>query len=165
MGGSRSRSWRAWGVELVFLARVLKWFAPKHRSKPGPCAADARRPHSPRAEQGSRFLPGSVGSRQASQAGGFAPGLAAKESHLRRPLASAELNPHLERAPPPQFPAPALSLWVRNGRRQGSCQGSTSKQCLLACTYLGELFAVTSHVLPPRKTMSSHRSTLFFFSI
>lgn len=47
VGGRRSRSWRVWGVELVFRTRVLKRFAPKHRSKLGGVAADSRRPHSP----------------------------------------------------------------------------------------------------------------------
>lgn len=47
VGGRRSRSWRVWGVELVFRTRVLERFAPKHRSKLGGVAADSRRPHSP----------------------------------------------------------------------------------------------------------------------
>ena len=39
----------------------------------------------------------------------------------------------------------------------------TSKQCFLPFTYPGELFAVTSNFLPPKKTMSSHLATFFFF--
>jgi hypothetical protein len=39
---------------------------------------------------GITFCQSPWGSRQASQAGGFAPGRAASKSHLRRPLAGAD---------------------------------------------------------------------------
>ena len=99
------------------LTRVLQ-----HRTKPGPAAADSRRPQSPREALGRRFLPASARVTSGFPSGRFAPRLAANESHLRRPLADAELNPHLEPAPP-QFPLQALSHGARGaappwGRRQ-----------------------------------------------
>lgn len=51
------------------------------------------------------------------------PGLAAKESHLWRPLASAELNPHLDRAPP-QAPSQSPFLTrLKWGERLGPSLG------------------------------------------
>ena len=68
-----------------------------NRSKLGPCSSRLNE------NRGVAPCPLRRGSHQAFQAAGLAPGLAAKASHLRRPRARLELNPHPER-PPPQFP-------------------------------------------------------------
>ena len=86
---------------LRFPARVLQRFVPKHWSKLGPVAADRRRPHSPRREQKRRFLPPWAGVTSGFPSKRVCARPCAKESHLRRPRASAELNPHLGTCPSP----------------------------------------------------------------
>lgn len=101
--GRRSLGWGVW-VECR-RSRILQ-FAWKHRI---PAAATCGGHISLPENWGVASCRPRRGSSQVSRAGGFAPGLAAKESHLRRPLESAELHPHLERAPP-QFPPQSPSL-------------------------------------------------------
>lgn len=150
------------GGRVSFPSSGLEVVCPEAQEQTGPrCSRHAE------ATVSSRRTGASLPARLGGVTSGFPSGrVCARPSCQGEPPAEAagerRAEPTLERVPP-QFPSQPLSLWVRKGRRQGSCQGSTSKQCLLAGTYLGELFAVTSNVLPPRKTMSSHRSVFFFF--
>lgn len=98
----------------VFPNSGLAAVCPGAQEQSGPGCSRLRRPQSPRREPGHRFLPASAGVTSGFPSRRFALSLAAKESHLRRPLASAELNPHLELAPPrfpSQIPFPARLKW------------------------------------------------------
>lgn len=118
-------------------------------------------------ERGRRFLPALAGVKSGCPNRRSAP----------RPRGQgeppAEAAGEGQAAPPPGTcpspvpfpkPFPARLKWSERlspslGSRQWSCQGSTNRQCLLAFAYPGELFAVTSNFLPPKKTLSFHLCT------